>query len=61
MTKDQAIRYFRTQAGLCRALGIRPASVSEWKHVPALRQLQLEIITNGKLKADRAIKQPHAA
>lgn len=58
MTKDDAINYFGSQAALADALGIKQPSVAEWDSVPDLRQLQLEILTHGKLKADPAIKQP---
>lgn len=52
LTKD-AIEHFGSQAALARALGIKPPSVQDWgAHVPPLRQLQLERITNGQLRAD---------
>jgi DNA-binding transcriptional regulator YdaS (Cro superfamily) len=51
---EDAIKYFRTRARLAGALGIKPPSISEWKdEPPPLRQLQLERITNGELKAEQ--------
>ena len=53
MTKDEAIAAFGTQAALADALGITQGSVSLWPDkVPVLRQLQLEALTQGRLKAD---------
>lgn len=54
MTKDQAISHFGDIKGLCEALDISPAAVSQWgKYPPQNRQYELEILTKGKLKADR--------
>jgi DNA-binding transcriptional regulator YdaS (Cro superfamily) len=55
MTPQQAIAHFGTQVKLAEALDIRQGSVSEWViagKVPWLRQLHIEKITRGKLKAD---------
>lgn len=68
LTKD-AIAHFGSQAALARALGIEQPSVAGWKEtVPPLRQLQLERMTGGALKADPQIltpivcgKSPHRA
>lgn len=52
MKTKEAIEYFGTQAGLARAVGITPQSVDYWgDEPPALRQIQLEKQTKGKLKA----------
>ena len=64
MTFDQLIRYFGTQKAAGAALGelgegggegLSQGSVAEWKEkgVPPPRQAQYELITRGKLKADR--------
>lgn len=54
-TKD-VIAHFGSQAAVARALGIAQPSVWEWgDHPPPLRQLQLERITNGALRADPKI------
>jgi DNA-binding transcriptional regulator YdaS (Cro superfamily) len=61
LTKD-AIAHFKTEAALARALGIRAQSVQDWgTTVPALRQLQLERITEGVLRAARAVADPSHA
>ena len=55
LTKD-AIDHFGSQTALAEALGIRQASVAGWgKTVPPLRQLQIQVLTNGKLRADKTI------
>jgi hypothetical protein len=54
MTKSEAIAFFGgTQESLARALGIKQWSVAEWgEYPPELRQLQLQILSRGKLKAE---------
>lgn len=53
MTTQQAIDLYRTQWGLARALGITQSSVSEWgEYPPALRQIQIERISKGRLRAE---------
>jgi transcriptional repressor of cell division inhibition gene dicB len=56
MTTHEAIKHYTTQTKLANALGIKQGSVSGWgEYPPALRQLQLQRITNGKLKAEPGI------
>ena len=58
MTPDQVIKHFGTQAATAEALGIGQPAVSNWVArgvVPSVSQLRLEIITGGKLKADKKI------
>ena len=57
LTKD-ALRYFNhSRSALADALGIQPESTYSWgRHVPDLRQLQLERITNGALVAEPRLK-----
>lgn len=53
MTLDEAIKHFKTQANLARALKVNEAAVSNWKRrgtFPELQQLKVEKITGGKLK-----------
>jgi len=62
MKKSQAVREFGSQAELARRLGIHRASVAGWsklgrEHVPLLRQLQIQHLTGGRLKARRVIKR----
>jgi hypothetical protein len=53
MTTADAVRHYRTQQKLADALGIKQGSVSGWgEFPPPLRQLQLQRITYGKLKAE---------
>lgn len=54
MTKDEAIAEFGTQVKLAEALGMKSqGSVSLWgEHPPPLRQLQIESLTRGRLRAE---------
>jgi hypothetical protein len=53
MTKDQAVKHFGTQVLLAQALGMSQGSVSLWgEFPPELRQLQIEALTAGALKAE---------
>lgn len=52
MTKQEALAFYEgNQSALARALGIDQSTVNQWKRVPLHRQLQLEALTGGKLKA----------
>jgi DNA-binding transcriptional regulator YdaS (Cro superfamily) len=54
MTKQSAITYYGSQAALARALGINRAAINAWGDgIPIGRQYQIEVLTAGKLKADR--------
>ena len=56
MTYDQVIKRFGTQIRLAAVLGITQPTISAWgKVVPARYQFQLEVLTNGELRADRAL------
>jgi hypothetical protein len=62
MTTDQAIKHYGTQQRLADALGIKQGSVSGWgEHPPAIRQLQLQQITKGRLKAEPGLLTVKAA
>lgn len=55
MTIDQLMRYFGSQANLAAELGISPNTVNNWivrEKIPWQRQLEIEQITEGKLRAD---------
>lgn len=63
MTYDQLIEHYGSQRAAGEALGafgegeaVKQSSVAEWKEkgIPAPRQAQYEILTDGALKADRA-------
>ena len=52
MKKLDAIAHFGTQVALAEALGIKSPSLASWGDgVPELRQLQLEALTDGVLRA----------
>jgi hypothetical protein len=62
MTTQEAIQHYKTQTKLAEALGIKQGSVSGWgEYPPALRQLQLQQITRGKLKAEPGLLTARAA
>ncbi|WP_392342708.1 Cro/CI family transcriptional regulator [uncultured Shewanella sp.] len=53
MKKQIAVDHFKGKSNLAKALGISPASVSQWPDdVPELRAYQIERLTEGALKAD---------
>lgn len=59
MRTKQAIEFFGSPTALARALNIKGPSIYSWgKTVPRLRQLQLERITAGRLRADAGILPP---
>ena len=48
------VDYFRTQTAAASALGLKQPTVAGWVkrgEIPPLRQLQIEKVTRGKLKA----------
>jgi len=52
MTKDELIHHFGSQSAVAAALGIKQPSVSTWSDpLPELRQLEIERLTGGKLRA----------
>lgn len=52
MTRDEAVQHFGSQQRLAQALGIKQASVSLWGETPPpIRQLQIEALTGGALRA----------
>lgn len=56
MSPQEAIEYFGTQNALAAALGVTQPTISGWKttgQIPVPRQFQLEVVTEGKLKAER--------
>lgn len=59
MRKEEAIRFYGSQSALARALGIAQASVAGWgEYPPGGRQLQIEKVTKGELKAEPDCMQP---
>lgn len=58
MKPQDVIKYFGTQSAAAEALGFGQSSIANWVargKVPPISQLKLEIITGGKLKADKQI------
>ena len=59
MLKKDAIDHFGGQAELARALNIKTQSITDWGDcVPPLRQIQIEKITHGALKASPDVFGP---
>jgi transcriptional repressor of cell division inhibition gene dicB len=53
MTTSDAVKHYGTQTKLAKALGIEQGSVSGWgEFPPPLRQLQIERLSKGKLRAE---------
>lgn len=65
MTPQDVLDYFKTQTEIARVAGCNQSSVAEWfseGKVPEGRQYQLELATNGALKADKpANRHPDAS
>lgn len=53
MKTAQVNKFFGNSSATARACGLTPQAVAKWEEkVPHLRQFQIEVITNGKLKSD---------
>ncbi|MBV1842220.1 Cro/CI family transcriptional regulator [Photobacterium ganghwense] len=53
MLKAEVLKFFGGPKNTAEALGISPASVSQWgETIPLLRAYQVEQITNGALKRE---------
>ena len=56
MTKAEAIKHFGGSTKVAKALGITKQAVYKWpEELPEGRQFQIEILTQGKLKAERRV------
>jgi DNA-binding transcriptional regulator YdaS (Cro superfamily) len=56
MDMAKIVDWYGSKAAVARALGISAVAVTRWKdEVPPLRQLQLERMTKGALRADDSI------
>lgn len=52
MKTQEAAEFFGGKKKLAQALGISPSAVTMWgETVPEVRQYQIQVISNGKLKA----------
>ena len=59
MRTQEAVDFFKTQQGLADALGIKQSSVAEWgDYPPPLRQVQIEMVTKKKLRAEADVLDP---
>lgn len=57
MRTAEVLDHFKTQTAVAKRLGIKQASVSEWGEFPPdRRQVQIERITRGALKAEAGCK-----
>lgn len=57
MTLDDAIKEFKGGSKLCKALGIARQNITSWKKqgfIPAKHQLNIQLLTSGKLRAKKA-------
>jgi len=53
-TKDAA-EFFGSKSKLAMALDIYPSAITQWgEEVPLIRQYQIQVLSKGKLKADKA-------
>ncbi|GHX89558.1 Cro/CI family transcriptional regulator [Vibrio cholerae] len=58
MRKSDVINYFGSKVKTAKALGISPASITQWGEIiPESRAYQIEHITNGALNADHYRKK----
>ncbi|ACK45286.1 conserved hypothetical protein [Shewanella baltica OS223] len=56
MKTQLAVEHFKGKSKLANALGINPASVSQWgEDVPELRAYQIERLTDGALKVNPVV------
>ena len=52
MKTIDAVKFFKTKTALAKALGITKQAVTQWgEDVPYIRQLQIEKVSFGHLKA----------
>lgn len=60
MTHEQALEYFGSYTNMAYALGCAVSTLSEKDPFSDGRQYQMQIATNGKLKADKpALRNPN--
>ena len=64
MSPAQALEFFKTKAEIARVLAVKPPSVAEWFDegvIPAGRQYQLQLASDGKLIADEPANRKASA
>jgi hypothetical protein len=53
MTKKEAILHFGSAVKLAKEMGISPQAITLWGDYPPIaRQYQIQVLTNGQLKAE---------
>ena len=58
MTTEEAVKFFGSKAGIARALGCQPSTVTMWgDEPPRSRQWQIQVLTKGKLKVSPEVKK----
>lgn len=58
MRTADVLEHFKTQKAVAQALGIKQPSVALWgEYPPDARQLQIQKVTRGKLKAEPGCMQ----
>lgn len=58
MKKSEVLAHFKGVTKVAEALGISPGAVSQWpEEVPVLRQLQIQAITAGQLRASEGAQK----
>ena len=56
MTTDEALEFFGGRKRLAAALNIWPHSTARWgKFPPKVRQYQIQVISDGKLKVEDGV------
>jgi hypothetical protein len=54
MNLKNLVDHYKTQALAAAALGVSQATISRWgKRFPIPRQYQIQVLTGGKLKAEK--------
>lgn len=63
MTYDQVLSFFGNQTALCAGLNVSRQTPYNWlsRGIPLKRQVEIEVATNGKLKADLPASVRNAA
>jgi len=55
MTIEKVIKFFGSKSAACASIGLTRSAFTNWEkigYIPYPRQLEIEIVTKGKLKAD---------